>query len=170
MLKLPWHQSTEHTREGICKNPRQQNWTHQRAKVLEEQGAYRKKRSCVDQIFTVRQPGEKVIERNKRIVMMCVDLVYDKVDRGLLWQVLNSYGVSGRLGRAMRSLYKRCQACLRVLGQNSDWFGVKQEVRQGCVMSLWLFNQTQQYNCFCLQMIWSLWRKGWGSGEEPEDV
>ena len=40
----------------------------------------------------------------------------------------------------MRSLYERCQACVRVLGQYSDWFGVEQGVRQGCVMALWLFN------------------------------
>ena len=50
------------------------------AKVLEEHGAFRKKRSCVDQIFTVRQLGEKVIERNERMVMVCVDLekAYDR--------------------------------------------------------------------------------------------
>ena len=50
------------------------------------------------------------------------------------------YGLVGRLGRAVRSLYERCQACVRVLGQNSDWFEVEQGVRQGCVMSPWLFN------------------------------
>ena len=35
----------------------------------------------------------------------------------------------------MRSLYERCQTCVKVLGQNSDWFGVEQGVRQVCVMS-----------------------------------
>ena len=29
---------------------------------------------------------------------------------------------------------------VRVSGQNSDWFEVEQGVRQGCVMSPWLFN------------------------------
>ena len=38
------------------------------AKVVEEQGAFRKQRSCVDQMFTVRQLGEKIIEKNKRLV------------------------------------------------------------------------------------------------------
>ena len=76
------------------------------------------------------------------MVMVCVDLekAYDRVDRQMLWQVLESYGVGGRLGRAVRSQYERCQACVRVLRQNSDWFGVEQGVRQGCVMSPWLFN------------------------------
>ena len=43
-------------------------------KVLDEQGAFRSKRSCIDQIFTVRQLGEKVIGKNKAMRMVCVDL------------------------------------------------------------------------------------------------
>ena len=43
-----------------------------------------------------------------------------RVDREL-WQVLESYVVGGRLRRAVRSLYERCWACVRVLGQNLDW-------------------------------------------------
>ena len=50
------------------------------------------------------------------------------------------YGVGGRLGRAVRPLHESCQVCVRVLGQNSECFGVEQGVRQGCVMSPWLFN------------------------------
>ena len=70
--------------------------------MLEEQGAFRRGRSCVDQLFTVRQLGEKIIEKNKRMLMVCVYLekAYDRVDRELLW----AYGVNGELIRAVRSL------------------------------------------------------------------
>ena len=45
-----------------------------KAKILEEQEAFRKKTSCIDQILVVRQLGEKVSEKYKRMVMVCVDL------------------------------------------------------------------------------------------------
>ena len=110
--------------------------------MLEEQGAFRRKRSCIDQIFTVRQLGEKVIEKNKTMRMVCVDLekAFDRVDRELLWQVLESYGVRGRLKEAVKSLYLHSEACVRVQRKNSEWFDVEMGVRQGCTMSPWLFN------------------------------
>ena len=75
----------------------------------------RKGRSCVDQLFTVRQLGE-IIEKNKRMLMVCVDLekAYDRVDRELLWRVLRTYGVNGELMRAVRSLYDNGKACVSV--------------------------------------------------------
>ena len=114
-----------------------------KGKVLEEQGAFRRGRSCVDQLFT-QQLGEKIkiIEKNKRMLMVCVDLAkaYDRVERELLWRVLRAYGVNGELIRAVRSLYDDGKACVRVRGQKLDWFRVGQGVRQGCTMSPWLFN------------------------------
>ena len=111
-------------------------------KILEEQGAFRKKRSCTDQLFTVRMLSEKTIAKNKRMIMVCVDLekAYDNVNRDLMWNVLEEYGIRGRLAKAVRSMYVNCEACVRVLGGKSDWFKVEQGVRQGCVMSPWLFN------------------------------
>ena len=44
------------------------------------------------------------------------------------------------LKEAMKSLYLRSEACKRVQGKNSDWLGVTRGVRQGCMMSHWLFN------------------------------
>ncbi|TWW64244.1 hypothetical protein D4764_03G0012520 [Takifugu flavidus] len=48
---------------------------------------------------------------------MCfVDLekAFDRVPRGVLWGVLQEYGVSGPLIRAVRSLYDRCQSLVRI--------------------------------------------------------
>ena len=43
-------------------------------KILEEQGAFRKQRSCTDQLFTVRMLSQKIIQKNKSMIMVCVDL------------------------------------------------------------------------------------------------
>ena len=74
--------------------------------------------------------------------MVCVDLekAFDRVDRELLWQVLERYGVRGRLKEAMESLYLQSEACVRVQGKNSEWFEVSMGMRKGCTMSPWLFN------------------------------
>ena len=78
------------------------------SKVLEAQVGFRKGRSCMDQIFTIRQLSEKMIDKNKKMVVACVDLekVYDRVGRDKLWKEpeLEEYGVKGRLLRVIRSL------------------------------------------------------------------
>ena len=54
--------------------------------------------------------------------------------------MLDEYGVKGKLMRAIRSLYEGSEACVRVGGVLSGWFPISQGVRQGCVLSPWLFN------------------------------
>ena len=70
------------------------------------------------------------------IVRVDLEKAYDKVDRELLWKVLRTYGVNGELMRAVRSLYNNSKASVSVRWQKSDWFGVRQGVRQGYTMSL----------------------------------
>ena len=73
MHKLLWHQSSEHTREGVCRSTRQQDQRHHGSKGNKKH-LRRQKRSCIGQMFTVGQLGEKIIEKNKRMAMVCVDL------------------------------------------------------------------------------------------------
>ena len=62
-------------------------------RILDGQG-----RSCVDQIFTVGQLSENILEKNREMTVACMDLekAYDKVCRDKLWcvHVLDEYGVN----------------------------------------------------------------------------
>ena len=97
-----------------------------KGKILEVQGGFRKRWSCIDQMFTVRQLSEKVLEKEKQMVVACIDLekAHDTVRRDALWQVLEDYGIEGRLlGRLELStrrvrhvleLEKRCEAVFQL--------------------------------------------------------
>ena len=110
--------------------------------LKEEQCGFRRGRGCVDQIFAVRQISEKYLAKGKEVFWAFMDLekAYDRVDREALWQVVGLYEVGGKLLRALKSFYVGSKACVRVGNEVSDSFLVKTGVRQGCVMSPWLFN------------------------------
>ena len=63
---------------------------------MDEQGGFRARRGCNDQIFVVKQIVAKTIEKNKKTYMAFVDLekAYDNVSREKLWVVLDKYGIS----------------------------------------------------------------------------
>ena len=50
------------------------------------------------------------------------------------------YGVGGKLLKAEQSFYIDSRAYVQVGNDVSEWFPVKDGLRQGCVMSPWLFN------------------------------
>ncbi|KAK3570217.1 hypothetical protein QTP86_016528 [Hemibagrus guttatus] len=73
---------------------------------------------------------------------MCfVDLekAFDRVPRGILWEVLWEYGVRGPLLRAVRYLYNRSRSLVRIASCKSDLFPVHVGLRQGCPLSPVLF-------------------------------
>ena len=63
--------------------------------VPESQCGFRRGRSTVDMMFSVRQLQEKCLEQRQPLFSCFVDLTkaYDTVHRGLLWQVLAKFGV-----------------------------------------------------------------------------
>ena len=107
-----------------------------------EQGAFMDGRGCVDQIHTVRLMIEKYICKRRKLYAAFIDLekAYDRVDRKALWDVLRIYGVGGELLSAVRAFYVDSNACVRIDGVESESFEIGVGVRQGCVMSPWLFN------------------------------
>ena len=110
--------------------------------ISEVQSGFRRGRGCTDQTFIVRQICEKYLGKGKDVYFAFLDLekAYDRVDRDAMWNVLRMYGVGGKLLKAVKSLYADSKACVRVGNEVSEWFPVKVGLRQGCVMSPWLFN------------------------------
>ena len=111
--------------------------------IGDEQGGFREGRGCVDQVFAIKQVCEKYLgKRNKEVHMAFMDLekAYDRVDRNALWKVLGMYGIRGKLMGGIQAFYKDSKACVRVDREEGRWFSVQTGLRQGCVMSPWLFN------------------------------
>ena len=71
---------------------------------------------------------------------MDLEKAHDTIDRHGMWPMLRLYGVGGKLLNAVQSFYKDRRTCVRVGNDVSERFPVNVGLRQGCVMSPWLFN------------------------------
>jgi hypothetical protein len=109
--------------------------------IQDEQCGFRRGRGTTDQLFVLQQVLEKSREYSRQVFISFVDLekAYDRVDRGLLWDVLLEYGVGGPLVGAVASLYEGSRSCVRISGCRSKMFDVGAGLRQGCVLSPLLF-------------------------------
>ena len=50
------------------------------------------------------------------------------------------FDVGDKLLSQIKSIYVDSSGCFRVKGGESEWFMIDNGVRQGCIMSPWLFN------------------------------
>jgi hypothetical protein len=75
------------------------------------------------------------------VFIASIDLkkAYDIVDRQAMWETL-MYGVGGNVLRLIKTRYKESMVCVRIGEGLGRKFRVDMGLRQGCVMSTWLFN------------------------------
>ncbi len=96
---------------------------------------------CGSDIFLQDGSRENISKRKKLYAaFMDLEKAYDRVDWLALWDVLKIHGVGGKLLSAIKSFYEEASACVRISGDTSELFEIKVGLRQGCVMSPWLFN------------------------------
>ncbi|KAK3525020.1 hypothetical protein QTP86_013357 [Hemibagrus guttatus] len=110
-------------------------------RIQEEQCGFRPSRGTLDQLYTLHRVLEGSWEFAQPVHMCFVDLekAFDRVPRGILWEVLWEYGVRGPLLRAVRSLYNRSRSLVCIASCKSDLFPVHIGLRQGCPLSPVLF-------------------------------
>ena len=62
------------------------------------------------------------------------------MDYNKLWKILKEMGIPDHLTCLLRTLY-----AVRTGHRTTDWFQIGKEVRQGCLLSLCLFNLYAEY-------------------------
>ena len=110
-------------------------------KLRTEQAGFRKGRSCSDHIFTLRQILEQSHEFNSPVYANFVDFrkAFDSIHRDSLWKILQHYGVPEKLVSVIKLLYTDFSAQVLCEGELTDAFQVRTGVKQGCVLSPFLF-------------------------------
>ena len=70
---------------------------------------------------------------------------FDSVDHNRLWKILQEMGIPDHLTCLLRNLYEGQEATVRTGRGTTDWFQIGKGVRQGCILSLCLFNFYAEY-------------------------
>ena len=70
---------------------------------------------------------------------------FDCVDHHKLWKIVQEMGIPDHLTCLQRNLYAGQEAAVRTRYGTTDWFKIGKGVRQGCILSLCLFNLYAEY-------------------------
>ena len=108
---------------------------------------FRKGRRTRDQITNIHWIIEKAREFQKNIYFCFIDCAkaFDSVDHNKLWKILKEMGIPDYLTSLLRNLYAGQEATVRTGHGTTDWFQIGKGVRQGCILSLCLFNFHAEY-------------------------
>ena len=95
----------------------------------------------------IRWNIEKAREFQKNIYLCFIDYAkaFDCVDHNKLWKILEEMGISDHLTCLLRNLHEGQEATVRTAHGKTDWFQVGKGVRQGCILSPFLFNFYAEY-------------------------
>ena len=109
--------------------------------LREEQHGFWTGRSCSDLIFTLRILIEEANEWSNKVYMLFIDFekAFDSVDRDTLWEILQYYGVPKKIISLIMAFYENTECCIKTENGTTSYFKIMSGVRQGCVLSPFLF-------------------------------
>ncbi|XP_073714068.1 uncharacterized protein [Misgurnus anguillicaudatus] len=109
--------------------------------LRDQQAGFRKDRSCTDQIATLRIIVEQSLEWNSLLHITFVDYekAFDSLDRSALWNLLRHYGVPAKIVNIIQNSYGGMTSRVVHGGKLTENFEVRTGVRQGCLLSPFLF-------------------------------
>ena len=94
--------------------------------IHEAQNGFRQGRSCLEHIFALSTLVDTRKKLNLDTFVCFVDFqkAYDKVNRSLLLQKLQSLGLEADFVQIIAAFYSANTSCVRVNGKLSSWFEV----------------------------------------------
>ena len=106
-----------------------------------EQAGFRQGRNTTEQIFILRNIIEQSYEWQTPLVINFIDFekAFDSLHPPSLWDIMKAYGIPIKILRIVQLLYQDSECAVLDGGQTSEWFKVETGVKQGCVMSGFLF-------------------------------
>ncbi|VDP54334.1 unnamed protein product [Schistosoma margrebowiei] len=111
------------------------------AQLRDQQKGFRKDRSCIDQIATLRIIVEQSIEWNSSLYINFIDYkkAFDGVDRRTLCKLLRHHGVPENIVSTIQNYCDGSNYKIAHRGQLTKSFEIKTGVRQGRLLSPVLF-------------------------------
>ena len=111
------------------------------ALLREEQAGFRAGRSCSEQILTLRNILEQCHNWQKPLHINYIDFkkAFDSIHRDSLWKILELYGIPSKYINIFKALYRDSSCCVRTREGNTEMFSILTGVRQGCILSPFLF-------------------------------
>ena len=108
---------------------------------------FRKGRGTRCQVANTHWIIEKAREFQKNICFCFIDYAkaFDHMDHNKLWTILKEMGIPDHLTCLLRNLYAGQEATVRTGHGTADCFQIGKGVRQGCILSPFLFNLYAEY-------------------------
>ena len=88
----------------------------------------------------VTQEARPKFQRNIYFCFIDYAKAFDCVDHNTLWTILKEMGIPDQLTCLLRNLYASQEATIRAKHGITDWFKIGKGVRQGCILSPYLFD------------------------------
>jgi hypothetical protein len=108
----------------------------------DEQAGFQKGRSPMEQTYILRELLDERKRRKKPTYICFVDLesAFPSTWRDAIWWRMQEAGITGKLYRAVKSLYEDCTSAVLTGFGPTEWFRINSATRQGAVLSPFLFS------------------------------